>query len=199
MKRSAAEAQREHRILGVDPSLTSTGYAYRHNGALVTGVIDTGKLTGSHRLFYIRMQLARIVDFLNPTLVVMEDYAMGAGGRNNNNVFKIGELGGALKLYLWENGFDVLMVAPTAMKSVIAYNGRAEKKDIVRALATLFDINVTQHDEADAAGLMVVGEMKLGLREATKEVKSTAKSNRFNSIAETQVLRGKLKLISKAL
>lgn len=192
-----ASASSVHRVLGIDPSLRSTGYAYWREGQLVTGVIDTGDLVASHRLAYIRAQVGKLVLDMDPTLVVMEDYAMGAGGRNNNNVFKIGELGGVLKLFFWESSIDVLPIPPTVMKSVIALNGRAEKRDIANALASRFDINVTHHDMADATGLMLLGEMRLGLREATKEVNGKAKSKRFDSVQETPVLRGKLKLISR--
>ena len=187
------------RVLGLDASLRSTGYAYTQNGTLVSGVIEPGKLTQSWRLCYIRNQLSKLLQKASPSLVVLEDYAMGAGGRNNNNVFKMGELGGVIKLYLWESGVDVLLVAPTTMKSVIALSGRADKKDISRALASRFDINVTQHDEADAVGLMLVGEMKCGIREVQESRADRAKSNRFASIQKAEILRGQLKLITTRL
>jgi Holliday junction resolvasome RuvABC endonuclease subunit len=191
-----------HRILGIDPSLGSTGYAYRKDGKIVSGRITTDALRGAHRLFYIRLQLAKVVQLVAPTLTVLEDYAMGAGGRNNNNVFNIGELGGVVKTYLWENGMDVLSVAPTQMKSVIALNGRADKTDISRALAQRFGIVVSQHDEADAVGLMLVGEMRCGLQtDALPRTKGRAQSDRFESIRQATISLGKgngrLNLIAK--
>lgn len=177
-------------MLGIDPSLSSTGYAFIEHGKLVTGCITTDKLCGAHRLVYIRNQVSRILDRLDPTLVVMEDYAMGARG---NNMFHIGEMGGVLKAHMWENGFDVLSIPPTVMKSAIALNGRADKKDITLALAKRFAIKVLQHDEADAVGLMLVGEMRCGIRrtEVCTDAKSKAQSQRFESIRVAPLALGK--------
>jgi Holliday junction resolvasome RuvABC endonuclease subunit len=179
-------------VLGIDPSLSSTGYSYWHGARLVTGCIESGKLRGPHRLFYIRMQVGKLLDACQPTLVAMEDYAMGARG---NNMFHIGELGGVLKTLVWDRGIDILPIPPTVMKSIIAMNGRAEKQHIMTALQVRFGITLTQHDEADAAGLMVVGEMRCGLRKANAK---DGKSDRFAAVRDCELVKGRLQLISTA-
>lgn len=146
------------------------------------------------------MKLHAVIARVNPTLIVMEDYAMGAGGRMNNNVFKIGELGGVLKTHFWENGFDLLPVAPTALKSAIALKGNADKNEIGRALAQRFGIKVMQHDEADAVGLLLVGEMRCGLqRDVFVGAKGKAQSERFESIQQINILKGKGKGLLKSI
>jgi Holliday junction resolvasome RuvABC endonuclease subunit len=125
-----------------------------------------------------------------PTLVVYEDYAMGARG---NNMFNIGELGGVLKTLIWEKGVDLLSVPPTTMKSVIAFNGRAEKADITKALRTRFGLSVNQHDEADATGLMIVGEILKGIRRVVDEA---GKTKRSDAIYQLTVTKGQLQSIS---
>lgn len=159
----------------------------------MSGRVTTDKLRGPHRLFYIRMKIEQVLERSRPTLVALEDYAMGARG---NNMFNIGELGGVLKLVLWQNGIDVLPVPPTVMKSIVALNGRADKKGISRALAQRFGISVMQHDEADAVGLMLVGEMRCGIRGSSEIAGSTAKSNRFESIQRATIIKGQLKSIA---
>lgn len=180
------------RIIGIDPSLASTGYAYRHNGKLITGTITTHPLKGPHRLFYTRLQLGKLLDVVNPTLAVYEDYAMGARG---NNMFHIGELGGVLKVLLWERGIDYLEVSPTTLKSAIALDGRADKAKIAMALKVRFGLSVHQHDEADATGLMLVGEMRTGVRKVDR---IAGESDRFKAIRALKETKGKLSLISKA-
>lgn len=188
---AAPQPEKLDRILGVDPSLRSTGYAYRRNGALVTGLITTDKLRGPHRLFYVRLQLSKILEASEPTLIVFEDYAMGARG---NNMFHIGELGGLLKVLAWERGIDYIEVPPTVMKSVIALNGRADKKEVRTALKVRFGLTVQQYDEADATGLMLLGEMKTGVRRLNAV---SLKSDRFDAVRSLEVVKGKLTLISK--
>lgn len=179
------------RVIGIDASLSSTGYAYTYNGKLITGCITTHPLKGPHRLFYTRLQLGKILDLANPTLAVVEDYAMGARG---NNMFHIGELGGVLKVLLWERGIDLITVPPTTMKSVIALDGRADKAKIAMALKVRFGMTVTQHDEADAAGFMLLGEMKAGTRKIDRKA---GESDRFKAVSALGVVKGKLSLISK--
>ena len=188
----AAPVVAERRVvLGVDPSLASTGYAYFLNGRLITGRITTDKLRGPHRLFYTELQLGKVLDLVQPTLVAYEDYAMGARG---NNMFHIGELGGVLKRLIWARGIDCVEIPPTVMKSVIALNGKAEKQQIATALKVRYGLTVTQHDEADATGLLLLGEMKAGIRRIDPAIR---KSNRFDAVQQAQIVKGKLSLISK--
>lgn len=180
------ETTRENiRVCGLDPSLACTGYAYMQAGRLITGHIKTDHLRGPHRLFYLRLMMGRILDLAKPALVVYEGYAFGAKG---NNMFHIGELGGVLKTLLWERGIDFLEVPPTVMKSIIALSGRAKKPQVAAALKSRFGLAVTQHDEADAAGLMLLGEMRTGAR--SLDVKA-GKLDRFEAIRQTQIVRGK--------
>jgi Holliday junction resolvasome RuvABC endonuclease subunit len=177
-------------VLGVDASLASTGYAYFQNGRLVSGRITTEKLRGPHRLFYVRLQLAKVLDTVKPTLVSYEDYAMGARG---NNMFHIGELGGVLKTLVWERGIDCLEIAPTMMKSIIALSGRADKQQVSTALKVRYDLSVAQHDEADATGLLLVGEMRCGIRRVDAK---SGKIDRSEVSMQLPITKGKLHLIS---
>ena len=115
---------------------------------------------------------------------------MGARG---NNMFHIGELGGVLKRLIWARGIDILEVPPTVMKSVIALSGRAEKDAIVRALKVRFGQTVSQHDEADAAGLLLLGEMRCGVRPVDAKV---GKTDRFAAVRDCKIIKGRLQLIS---
>lgn len=179
------------RVLGIDASLSSTGYAYQVDGKLITGRVTTDKLRGTHRLVYLRNQLERVIALSSPTLIVYEDYAMGARG---NNMFHIGELGGVLKALIWEKGVDLLLVPPTTMKSVIAFSGRAEKTDIIKALQNRFGFSVSQHDEADAAGLMIVGEILKGTRRVADE--PTRGGRRSDAVFQLTITKGQLQSIS---
>ncbi len=196
-RRSVVVQDDSVRVLGIDASLTSTGYAYRDSaGGVITGRVTCGELKGQARLFYIRMQIMKVVQALQPTLVVYENYAMSRGGKSApGRVFNIGELGGVLRLALWEAGFDVLYVAPTMMKSVIAENGKAEKPEVRAALNKRFSVHVVQNDEADAAGLMIVGEIKCGVGRIYPKV---GKSDRSKAVRELEIDRGKLQSISKS-
>lgn len=183
-------------MLGLDASLTSTGYAYVVDNQLMTGRITTAELRGPHRLHYVRHKLEAILDLCQPSLVAWEDYAMGFGGKKSpGKVFHIGELGGVIKHLIWDRGIELLPVPPASMKSIIAENGKAEKNDIRLALQNRFGFYVQQNDEADAVGLMLVGEMKCGIRMPPPH---TSKGpDRFKTVREAETIKGRLQSISK--
>jgi len=167
--RSANSASRSakprRRIVGIDASLTSTGFAYRLDGEVRTGRVDTGKLRGSHRLYYIRERAREVIQASRAEVVVLEDYAFSRGPKSGR-VFNIGEGGGVLKLLFWEMGVDVIIVSSTCLKRSITGKGRlskgaAGKTEMMKAIQQLLGYDIRQSDEADALGLMAYGEAYL--------------------------------------
>jgi Holliday junction resolvasome RuvABC endonuclease subunit len=199
--RTRAAASPAVRILGIDPSLTSTGFSYRQpDGTVKTSRVVSDDLRDSWRLSYIRGRMDEILSAYKPTLVVYEDYAMGKGGGRGDSfgrTFHLGELGGVLKLHLWEHGYDVMLVGPGVLKKIIIGKGRVAKgeakREMVKALKR-FDCHVPQHDEADACGLMLVGEIKTGASTIAADLRQ---SLRLDSLHACEVVRGKLQSIAK--
>lgn len=166
--KSVSKSVEYRRVVGIDPSLTSTGFAYRLGEEIRTGRIDTGKLRGSHRLYYIRERAREVIEVAQPHTVVLEDYAYSRGPKSGK-VFNIGEGGGVLKLLFWEMGVDVMIVSSTALKRAITGKGRlskgaAGKREMSDAIRELLGYDIDQNDEADAFGLMAYGEAYLNQR-----------------------------------
>lgn len=193
------------RVLGIDPSLTCTGWAIRVDGKVISGHIATDKLRGPRRLAYIRDQIAEVIEKYQPEKVAYEDYAMGKAKGGNGRIFDIGELGGLLKTLIWEQGIPVVMVAPTCLKRFLTGKGNpgakgrvrmtdAQKKAQIRlALQRYFNLLVPQNDEADAVGLMLMGEIKAGVTQAPQD---ELLSIRLDAITQCSETRGKLQSIS---
>lgn len=187
------------RVMGIDPSLTSSGWAIRVDGKIVSGRITTGDLRGPRRLSYARGQLVRIIEEYQPDYVVYEDYAMGKAG--NGRVFDIGELGGVFKSYIWEQGATLLMVPPTCLKKFLTGKGnpgargkvklsdKQKKEQIALALRSHFGLLVPQHDEADAVGLMLMGEIQAG---TTQPPADALLSIRLDALNQCTEVRGRM-------
>lgn len=173
----------------MDQSLNSTGISYRVDGRPVTRVIDPGKLRGLKRLSYIRKQLLSVIALVNPGLVVFEDYVMGFR-KGTGRLAHLGELGGVLKLTVYETGIDLMVVPTATLKSLVAGNGSAKKPDVIRALAKKYGYHVAQEDEADALSLMLIGEAKCGSTELKAE------ASRMASLEKCEVIKGQPKLRS---
>lgn len=185
-------------VLGVDPSLTSTGYSYRKDGKVITERVTCGDLRGPWRLSYLAGQLEKRLNAIDCKMVAYETYAYGkAGGRGGmaqGRLFDIGELGGVYKRLIWDRGIDMLMVSPTALKAVIAGDGRAGKDQVQDAILRHFGYSLPQNDEADAFGLMIMGELRCGISDAPPEVR---KLLRLDKIHTYEVIKGRLQSTSK--
>jgi crossover junction endodeoxyribonuclease RuvC len=150
-------------ILGVDPSLTSTGICYEGLGEqIITGRIQPGKyLKDSARLSYIQASVESIMDMLfdygdKENLIVYEGYSMGSGAKGRT--FDMGELGGVLKTLAFNKGVAVLLVPPRNLKLFATGRGNAEKLDVVQAVNDTWDCSLVNNDEADAFTLYQMGK-----------------------------------------
>lgn len=195
------------RVMGIDPSLTSTGWAVRTQAGIAHGTIATKDARGARRLLYARDQLAALLDEHKPTHVAYEDYAMGKARGGQGRIFDIGELGGVYKTLIYERGINLILIAPTSLKrfvtgkgNVVAPKGKTlsekqKKEPMVQRLRSDFGIHVPQYDEADAAGLLLYGEIHRGL---TKPPQDGLISIRLDAVASCTEVLGKLQSISNA-
>ncbi len=177
-----------YRCLGFDPSLVSSGFAFRDvEFKPHTGLIKPNKLRDSARLSFIKDSFTRIMldasDGMDGHVPVIayEGYAMGRRP-NISRQFSTGELGGVLKLLAWGAGVDVLLVPPSSLKLFAAGYGNADKGDIIKAVAEKHGYSIKQHDEADAFMLMLLGEAFLSKRNRAGHVR--------RAIAGCQLIEG---------
>lgn len=208
MLRGAARPQR--RVLGIDPSLQSTGWSFRDGARVRTGTIKAPKgMLGPERLHYVKDEIWKLIARYNPDLVAYEDYAKGKGGMGRT--FDIGELGGVLKLFFYENGIDVMLVSPSALKKAITGRGNADaaklvdgrkvkdksKPEMRAALQTTFGVELRHGDEADACGLMLMGEMRFGSHTVPRAVQGRLRLDALNECVIIQGQQATLKLIAR--
>lgn len=150
-------------VMAIDPSLNSSGVAYRRRGTLVASCIGSGGHKGLRRIAYVRDCVAQYLDRVSPSLVVFEGYALGFRGKSNT-IFDLGELGGTLKLLILERGIDILLVPPTTLKMFITGKGNADKAAVSIAVQRTLGVTFSTSDQYDAAGLFTMGEAYLDSR-----------------------------------
>lgn len=148
----------EHVVMGIDPSLTSLGLAYRNNGKVLSFCIGGKGRKGMDRIRYIRDAVSNALDQHSPTVVAFEGYALGFRGKSNT-IFDLGELGGTLKLLILERGIDILLIPPTSLKLFATGKGNADKEQVSVAIGKSLGVSFSTSDQYDAAGLLMMGEM----------------------------------------
>lgn len=128
--------------VGLDLSLTATGYADGEGARVIT----CKKYKGAERLSHFRNHLAYTFQDQEPGIVAVEGYAYDshtAGSRS------IGELGGVVRLLLWDMQIPWAEVPPTSLKKFATGKGNASK-DQVLAAAVRLDPRIEDNNAADA-------------------------------------------------
>lgn len=107
----------------------------------------TKQLRGGARLAAIDTWLDRLLDkWGGATLAAVEGYAMAA----QNRPFDLGEVGGVVRLRLFQRGIPYVVVPPTQVKKFATGSGQATKKQVQAAIKARWGLGITQEDQADA-------------------------------------------------
>jgi Holliday junction resolvasome RuvABC endonuclease subunit len=134
------------RVLGLDLSLTATGIA-DPTGRLFT--IKPRGRRGMQRLAYIRNRILEQVA-LGTDLVAIEGYSYASKGSSG---VSLGELGGVIRLALWEAGTPLAEVPPSCLKKYATGRGNASKDEVLVACVKRLGLEPRSNNESDAAWL----------------------------------------------
>lgn len=94
------------------------------------------------RLSWWRGFLPAFIVAARPMYIGLEDYAFKAKGR----VYQIGELGGIMRLELWNSGLPFRLHDPDSVKMFVAHDGHADKQMVRTAVKERWDIDFDQYD-----------------------------------------------------
>lgn len=138
-------------VLALDVSLTCTGYASTWTAAASSGVLVPPReaSAGIERLAWIREAALTLSE--ESDLVVLEGYSFGSKGRAT---VSLGELGGVVRVALWEAGVPVVEVSPSGRAKYATGAGNASKDAVLAAAIRRFGYTGHLHDEADALVLL---------------------------------------------
>jgi len=145
-------------IAGLDISLTSTGWSC---GDVVTTVGSS--FTGAERLHDIREKLLDLVRRCDYPGVVLEGYSFAS---KTSRAHAIGELGGVLRLSLWEMGIPFVEIPPTVRAKFATGKGNAGKNEVISAISARTGIvwsGKGADDQCDAFILEEIGLAALGM------------------------------------
>lgn len=147
----------ELNTLGIDPSLTSTGLSM--SGQTLSIRRDS---SGPQRLIEIRDQIMYTVHHNAIDCVSIEHYSYAS---RNSQAHSIGELGGVLRVALYEAGIPTVEIPPTCRAKFATGKGNAGKPEVVSAVSARTGIVWNGGDGADRCDAWVLEEMlryKLG-------------------------------------
>jgi len=132
-------------ILGIDPGTATTGYGVVEVGknkvrARKFDLIETDKNgTPERRLKDIYFELTKIIKLHKPDVFAMEKLFFAT---NAKTAMRVGQAQGVMLLSAADAGVPVFEYAPGTIKKMVTGNGRADKKDVQRAVRKVFGAKV---------------------------------------------------------
>lgn len=145
-------------LMGLDISLTSTGYSI--DGS--TGLIKVNS-RGAERLHEISRAVLVICSEYSVDAVILEGYSFAS---RNSQAHSIGELGGCIRMRLWENKIPYVEVPPTSRAKFATGRGNAGKTEVISSISSktgLVFSGSSADDECDAWVLEQMGLQRLGI------------------------------------
>ena len=145
-------------LMGLDLSLTSTGCCIDGESFVIKP-----KSKGAERLSSVSSLIVATAIEKNIDLVIIEGYAFGA---RNSQSHSIGELGGAVRMKLWEMGIKFIDIPPTCRAKFATGKGNASKNEVISSISAKTGIIWTgsgADDMCDAWILEQMGMVKLGI------------------------------------
>jgi len=152
-------------IVGIDPSLTSTGIVVLRGGEVELAETIKTKSNYSliHRVSVIYRAITNIVEGLTTDLIVIEGFSYGSKGRA---VFDIAYLGWRIREELErlrvQNGIPWLDVPPAQLKKFATGKGTANKEVIMQQVYKRWGVEASDNNVADAFVLAQIGQACLG-------------------------------------
>lgn len=143
-------------IMGLDISLTSTGYSIDGFTSLIKV-----KSRGPERLHEISRTVIEICSEYSVDIVILEGYSFAS---RNSQAHSIGELGGCIRMRLWENKIPYVEVPPTSRAKFATGKGNAGKTEVISAISSKTGVVFSgsgADDECDAWILEQMGLAKL--------------------------------------
>lgn len=138
-------------IIGVDLSLTSTGFCVSDS----CGVIKT-PTKGAERLSLISNNILSLVQEHGCNLVAIEGYSFAS---RNSQAHSIGELGGAVRMRLWENGILYVDIPPTCRAKFATGRGNAAKTEVMSAVSARTGLVFSGSGADDMCDAWILREM----------------------------------------
>ena len=142
-------------VVGIDPSLTSTGVA-TPSGVLAVSVHSKGVV----RLLEMRDAVMGHVAVCDDPLVMLEGYSFSS---RNSHAHALGELGGVFRVALFEFGVPYVEVPPTCRAKFATGRGNAGKGEVMSSVSARTGIAWSGKGAEDMCDAWVLQEMGLAL------------------------------------
>jgi crossover junction endodeoxyribonuclease RuvC len=165
-------------VVGIDLSLTSTGVAI-----MDTPLVITPLSKGISRLVDIRDTIMSLLSAVEEPVVMVEGYSFAS---RNSHAHALGELGGVIRVALYEAGIRYADVPPTSRAKFATGRGNAGKSEVVSAVSARTGIIWSGKGADDMCDAWVLQEMGLAILGTTRHEWPKENMSALDKIAFTE-------------
>ena len=145
-------------ILGIDPGVATTGYAFILEQNNCQKILDFGIITTSakqpfpERLKYIHTSLTKLIKKFKPTVIAVEQLFFC---KNVKTALQVGQARGVILLTAILNKLPLYEFTPLQVKQSVCGYGRAEKSQVQNMVKMLLNLKKIPKpdDSADALAI----------------------------------------------
>ena len=145
-------------LLGIDPGLATTGFAFLEKDNREVTLLDFGILRTlpsmplGERLTIIREDLQQLIDKYQPAAAGIEELFFST---NTKTALTVAHARGVLLETLSRNNLEIHEFTPPEVKSAVTGDGRADKKQIQDMVRMILGVQIspTFDDAADAVAV----------------------------------------------
>ena len=163
------------RVLGIDPSVQSTGFGIIEYSDNSYSVVKYGAIKPSRRLLFhhkinmIRNHLEEIIQIYKPTEVAIEN---PFSAQNIKTAITLGQVRGSVLVAVASHDCELYEYSPLEIKKAVTGYGQADKDQVKTMIKTLLQIQPTDLG-TDASDALAAAYCHLNTRIFEKKVKES--------------------------
>lgn len=146
--------------IGLDMSLTGSGFCRKENGEIIFETIKTTPKTAANdlaRYRYITNEAMRRIP-MNTKLICIEDVFTATAKFQIGASVVLHQLAAVVRMALYEKGLPFYIVAAMSLKKHILGKGSGQKSLVIREVYKKYGIDTTDDNQADAIVLAHLAE-----------------------------------------
>jgi len=167
------------RVLGIDPSIKSTGYGIIEYSQNTYSVLKYGVIRPSrsqlfhHKINQIKSSLEEIIVNFEPEEVAIENpfYA-----QNIKTAIALGQVRGAILVAIASHNCTLYEYSPLEIKKAVTGYGRADKNQVMMMVKTLLNL-VNEKLETDASDALAAAYCHLSSRIFQQKIKDSERKS----------------------
>ena len=157
--------------VGLDLSLTGTGYCVKRGVCMTVGTIKTQPKDFANDLDRLKYITEKVMAQIpkDVKMICIEDFFTPANRTQTGAAIKIAMLGTLVRVAIYDAGYPFFIPVNSQIKKFVTGKGTSQKNIVVREVYKRWGIDAKDDNQADACGMAHLAEALVEAPEVVKE------------------------------